>query len=168
VIRSKGHTPQVRNIARFLPDTPGTLAVTNPVVRQALLDTLGAAAQKLQSLHFPLSVPLAAVQYRETPRGKVAVPGGREFEGTLNIAGFGALAADGYGHADIVGTSYLQVVSWKKGLPEARAILTYGQSGEINLPEYDDQTELYARSQLLRQPFDQPAISTQHLQVPSH
>lgn len=151
-----------------LPDTPGTLAVTNPRVRQALLDALGAAAQKLQSLHFPLSVPLAAVQYRETPRGKVAVPGGREFEGTLNIAGFGALGADGYGHADIVGTSYLQVVSWEKGLPEARAILTYGQSAETNLPEYEDQTELYARSQLLRQPFDQPVISTEHLQVPSH
>lgn len=165
------NTPDLWSVAftpNDLADTPGTLAVSNPSVHQALLGALGGAAQKLQALHFPLSVPLAAVQYRETPGGKVAVPGGREFEGTLNIAGFGALGADGYGHADIVGTSYLQVVSWKNGMPEARAILTYGQSGETNLPEYDDQTKLYAQSQLLRQPFDQKAVSIEHLEVPSH
>lgn len=156
-------TPQLWSVS-FNPDAPGTtpntLALSVPAVREHLKTALLEAIDTLGKFHFPLDAPLSAVQYRSTLKGEIPVPGGREFEGTLNIAGFGSLTDHGYRNHSIVGTSYLQVVTWDAGKLRASGILAYGQSSEPDAPYYSDQTRLFSSGKLIDLSFERSLRSS--------
>ena len=138
---------------------PNTLAITDSSIREYLKTALLEAIDTLHKFHFSLDVPLSTVQYRSTPKGNIPVPGGREFEGTLNIAGFGNLTEQSYHNQSIVGTSYFQVVTWGDEKLHPSGILAYGQSYEPDAQHYSDQTRLFSSGKLIDLTLDQPLKS---------
>lgn len=139
-------------------DTPCGIAFARASVHTALRQALEGAVDELTRFHIPLSAPLSRVQYRATGAGGIPVPGGSGMEGILNVVGFGALGGAGYANENIMGTSYLLAVTWKKGRPVADALLTYGQSDDPLLPAYADQTDLFSMGRMVRLPFEESAI----------
>ncbi|GIJ68931.1 acylase [Virgisporangium ochraceum] len=117
--------------------TPRRLAVDDPRVRTAL----AGAVQRLAGV--PLDAPLGAVQTE--PRGTERIPihGDLGQTGTFNV--ITAPLVRGVGYPKVVhGTSYVMAVSFGRGGPSGRQILTYSQSSNPNSPYYADQTRLFS------------------------
>jgi acyl-homoserine-lactone acylase len=117
--------------------TPRRLAVDDPRVPRALAD----AVQRLAGV--PLDAPLGTIQTE--PRGTQRIPihGDVHQTGTFNVITAPLVA--GVGYPKIVhGTSYVMAVSFGRGGPSGRQILTYSQSTNPNSPYYADQTRLYS------------------------
>ncbi|GAA0898541.1 acylase [Virgisporangium aurantiacum] len=118
-------------------NTPRHLAADDPRVRTALAD----AVQRLAGV--PLDAPLGAIQTE--PRGTQRIPihGDVHQTGTFNVITAPLVA--GVGYPKIVhGSSFVMAVSFGRGGPSGRQILTYSQSTNPNSPYYGDQTRLYS------------------------
>lgn len=132
----------------------------------AALSALGRAIQVLGRAGLPLDAPLGEVQF--APRGgrRIPVHGGHgDAEGIANfvrhipntttlepdpvlaplVEGSQNLRRDGYPVTG--GSSFVLVVGFTDAGPRARAVLTYGQSGDPQSPHFSDQTELFSRKQ---------------------
>lgn len=119
-------------------NTPRRLAIADPAVLTALAD----AVRKLAGT--PLDAPLGEIQTE--PRGGTVLPihGDRHESGAFNV--INAPFVPGRGYPDISGgTSFVMAVSFGRGGPTGRQILTYSQSGDPNSPWFGDQTRLYSR-----------------------
>lgn len=118
-------------------NTPRHLAADDPRVRTALAD----AVQRLAGV--PLDAPLGAIQTE--PRGGQRIPihGDVHQTGTFNVITAPLVAGAAYPKI-VHGTSFVMAVSFGRGGPSGRQILTYSQSTNPNSPYYGDQTRLYS------------------------
>jgi acyl-homoserine-lactone acylase len=130
----------------------------------AVLEALGRAVQILERAALALDTPLGQVQYARRGERRIPVHGGLgDEEGIANFVRSGAntttlepdhpvaplvqgsryLTRDGYPVTN--GSSFVMVVGFTDDGPRARAVLTYGESGDPQSPHFSDQTELFSR-----------------------
>jgi acyl-homoserine-lactone acylase len=134
-------------------NTPAGINVKDDAVRTKVWEAMDKAVADVRAAGFALDAPLGEVQGQRTPNGRIALHGGTQQEGVLNILeGDGApLGRNGY--VPVSGTSYLQSVTFDDRGPVADAMLTYGQSSLPDSPHAFDQLPLFARKELQRLPF---------------
>ncbi len=140
-------------------NTPRGIAVDSVAVHDALRKSLAGAQITLEEAGIPLDARLGDIQFAQRNGDRVPVPGGEGWAGMWSM-----IIADlqpGVGYSPIRhGNSFMQVVSWDEaGNLDPRAILTYSQSPEADSPHYADMTELYARGEWIRLPFDAAEIA---------
>lgn len=141
-----------------------------------------------------IDAPLGEVQWAQRGEHRIAVHGGGEAEGMLNVlAPVGALAshstepspptrpvlagrsrtglAEG-GYQVTYGTSFLMAVEMREDGPHGVGLLAYGQSGDPDSPRHRDGTEAYAAGATRPLRFHDaeieadPELRHQHLRVP--
>jgi acyl-homoserine-lactone acylase len=128
-----------------------------------ILERLARAVRLLQGAGVALDAPLGQLQYTERAGRRIPIHGGQsEWEGALNFVSYGAnattlepdpapparvsgsrLLTEG-GYPINRGTSFIMVLEFTDRGPRARAILSYGQSGDPASPHFSDQTELFS------------------------
>jgi len=139
----------------------GRAAADDPV-----LGNLARAVRILESAGLALDVPLGELQHSNKNGGRIPVHGGHGFwEGVTNytnhapngttlepdvpvaplVEGSRYLRTDGYPVNR--GTSFIMVMEFTDSGPRAKALLTYGQSGDTGSPHFLDQTELFSRKE---------------------
>jgi acyl-homoserine-lactone acylase len=132
--------------------------------RDIALEALGRAVQILERARLPLDAPLGQVQFAQRGGRRIPIHGGLgDDEGILNFVNYAPnrtttepdppvaglvpgsrfLTTDGYPVNR--GSSFVMAVAFTDAGPRARAVLTYGQSGDPASPHYSDQTELFSR-----------------------
>jgi acyl-homoserine-lactone acylase len=149
------------------PGTPHTLAAaggdpaTDPVVQAA-----GHAVRVLAAAGIALDAPLGDVQWAVRGDERVAVPGGGEGEGLLNVlAPVGALPSASMdplppaplavpgrertglgvgGYQVTYGASFLMAVELTPDGPRGVGVMAYGQSGDGRSPHHIDGTRAFA------------------------
>jgi acyl-homoserine-lactone acylase len=124
-------------------NTPNTLNTADPQVQTAL----GDAITDLRDAHIPFDAPLGSVQYVTRDGERIPLHGGPHGDGVFNVITNSFVAGQDHLGEPVHGSSYIQVVSWKKPgtCPDTRAILTYSQSTDPTSPHFADQTRLFSR-----------------------
>jgi acyl-homoserine-lactone acylase len=157
--------------------TPHTLAPAPAEGSDPLLDRLAEAVLALEQAGLAVNVPLGQAQY--TPRGgqRVGLHGGVALDGTANVVSYRVLNAtlepqtprgtvvnaqtglttDGY--VVNYGTSFLMAMRYTDSGLEARAVLTYSQSGNPASPHANDQLPLFASKEWRNILFTEADIS---------
>ncbi len=146
--------------------SPRGLATADAGGDDPVLHALGHAVRVLDSAGIALDAPLGDVQWADRGPDRVAVHGGGEGEGMLNVlASNGALPPSSMdpmpptpvkvpgrertglcegGYAVTYGTSFLMAVELNPGGPRGVGLLAYGQSSNAESPRHRDGTEAYA------------------------
>jgi acyl-homoserine lactone acylase PvdQ len=64
------------------------------------------------------------------------------------------------GAVPTLGSSYVQVVTWRTGdpCPVAASVLTHSESTNARSPYYDDQTKVFSSKHFLPEPFCSAAV----------
>jgi acyl-homoserine-lactone acylase len=108
---------------------------------------LGDAISDLRNAHIPFDAPLGSVQYVTRDGERIPIHGGPHGDGVFNVITNSFVAGQDHLGEPVHGSSYIQVVSWKKPgtCPDTRAILTYSQSTDPTSPHFADQTRLFSR-----------------------
>jgi len=145
-------------------ETPSGLAEANGSTDQ-ILNWLAEAVDILQRAGHALDVPLGDLQHSNKNGGRIPVHGGGPREGITNMVGaFGngttlepgpefkpfvqgsrSLREDGY--PVTAGTSFIMALEYGADGPNARALLTYSQSGDPTSEHFTDQTWLFSRKE---------------------
>lgn len=131
---------------------------------EAITNNLKRAAALLRSKNLSLDVALGDLQHANKPGPRIPIHGGHPIEGVLNLVNTGAntttlepgrvvtplkgsrwLSDEGY--LVTHGSSFVAVVEFTKDGPQARAILSYSQSGDPRSAHFRDQTEMFSRKQ---------------------
>jgi len=147
--------------------TPAGLDMATPATREAVFKALGEAVGIVRTAGFAADVPLGEVQARMVRGQKIAIHGGDEFEGVLNmVESQGQSLIDPKGYNINFGSSYMQVVGFDERGPVAQAILTYGQSSDPASPYAYDQLPLFAAKQWHPLPFHRADIEAQRVGAP--
>jgi len=136
-------------------NTPYGLETSNPQVQQAYGDALS----DLSSHHIAYDVTLGARQYVVRDGRRITLPGGPgDPDGEFNAIYQDVVTAPG--GMPSIGSSYVQVVSWKPGdgCPVAVSVLTYSESTNPRSPYYDDQTRVFSARRFLPEPFCASAV----------
>ena len=140
--------------------TPHTLADG-----RAPLENLGRAVAVLHSRSIALDAPLGELQYADKAGRRMPVHGGDGFiDGLMNmqrnsrnattlepmdepkpVKGSRYLTEKGY--PVVHGSSFLMALEFTAAGPQAKAFLTYSESGDPQSPHFTDQTELFAKKQ---------------------
>jgi acyl-homoserine-lactone acylase len=128
------------------------------------MEAIGRAVQVLGRAGLALDTPIGQVQFAQRGSRRIPVHGGLgDEEGIANfvrggpntttlepdvpvaplVQGSRFLTRDGYPVTN--GSSFVMVVGFTDAGPRARAILTYGESGDPQSPHFSDQTELFSR-----------------------
>jgi acyl-homoserine-lactone acylase len=142
-------------------DTPN--GITSP---PQAAQKLGEAVQLLDDAHVPVDATLGSVQHDgRVPPGpdRTSIGGGTGSEGVTNVVGWSStasntleptpaaapkvgpkstLTSDGYPVNN--GSSFIMVVHFTKNGPEARTILTYGETQDRTSPLFTSQTKRFA------------------------
>ncbi|MHB8449804.1 MAG: penicillin acylase family protein [Mycobacteriales bacterium] len=137
-------------------NTPAGLNTTDPQVQKAFGDALA----DLTAAGLPYSVPLGQVQYVVRRGVHIPLPGGPgDPDGEFNAIYQDVVHAPGLDPS--IGSSYIQVVTWRTGdpCPVAATILTYSESTNPNSPFYADQTLLFSRRQWVPEYFCAAAVN---------
>lgn len=142
----------------FLPEAPATTPATLSDDITPVLTALARAVQTMTKAGFGLESTLGAAQFTERSGTRIPLHGGTDIDGTTNIVTWsfnnsssepqpargdlvapdGSLRGDGY--PVNFGTSFVMVVDYSSGEPDASALLTYGQTGNRDAPEFESQT----------------------------
>lgn len=129
----------------------------NAKVSDAIISTLSAALESLESLGLRGDEPWGQMVARVTNNGRVPLHGGSADQGVLNVITPEPLQAQGY--ADIrYGSSYAHFVTWQNGELVADVLLAHGQSVDPASPHYSDQLPLFAAKKLVPMPFAEAQI----------
>ena len=125
--------------------TPRDLNVGDPAVRSQVMADLAEAVQRLADAGIPLNSAWGDVHFDTRGDGSIIpIHGGSGGSGVYNAISSGGLT-DGVGYTPIfAGSSYIQAVSWKRGWPDVRAIVTYSQSTDPDSPHFSDMTQLFS------------------------
>ncbi|MBI4907799.1 MAG: acylase [Acidobacteria bacterium] len=141
------------------------------------LDNLGKAVLLLRSRNIALNAPLGEWQYADKNGRRMPVHGGDGFiDGLMNmqrnsrntttlepmdepklVPGSRFLTEKGY--PIVHGSSFLMAMEFTNNGPNAKAFLTYGQSGDPSSPHFTDQTELFAKKQWRPILFDEKKVA---------
>jgi acyl-homoserine-lactone acylase len=135
--------------------TPNTLNTDNPQVQNALGDALN----DLAAAKIPVDAPLGDHQVATRNGVRIPIHGGPGTDGdfdAINVKWSGGKGVTEPEH----GSSYVQVVTWRKGssCPDARTILTYSQSTNPASPFYSDQTRMFSRKKWVTDLFCSAAV----------
>jgi len=133
-------------------------------LRDALFDALGQGVHAIRAAGFAIDAPLGEMQRHASPAGPVALGGGEEDEGLLDVLGGSTitpLTRQGYDLSG--GTSYLQLVSFDDDGPRARGLLVHGQSAQPGSPWCFDQLPAYAAGRWLDLPFKPEDVAAQRV-----
>jgi acyl-homoserine-lactone acylase len=137
----------------------------------------------LESRGIALDTPLGELQYADKAGRRMPVHGGHgAYEGLMNmqqdsrntttlepmndpaqVEGSRFLTEQGY--PVVHGSSFLMVLEYTENGPNAKAFLTYGQSGDPTSPHFTDQTELYAKKEWRKILFDEAEIEANKVSV---
>jgi len=143
----------------------------------APIDNLGKAVKLLRSRNIALDATLGDLQYADKKGRRMPVHGGDGFtDGLMNmqitgrntttlepmdepklVPGSRTLTESGY--PIVHGSSFILAVEFTNNGPNAKAFLTYSQSGDPESPHYTDQTELFAQKQWRPVLFDEKQIA---------
>jgi acyl-homoserine-lactone acylase len=144
--------------------TPYGLNTSNATVHTAL----GDAIQQLDKAHIPLNTTLGAVQYVSYQGKHITIPGGPgDPDGIFNAIYENTEPGDSLTSPD-TGSSFIQVVTWRKGnpCPVGSTILTYSESSNPTSPHFADQTKLFSKKMFLPDRFCEAQINADpNLQV---
>ena len=141
-------------------NTPRGLRIEDAETREAILDGLHAAVDRITGAGIALDARWGDVQFETRNGERIGIPGGDGRAGMFSVIS-ASFDADKGGYTPIVaGNSYIQSVTWAEdGSPRARAILTYSQSPEADSDYYADQTKIYSRSEWIDMPFTDEQIA---------
>ena len=133
-------------------NTPRSLSLEQPGVREGLRRALAQAQQRLAQFNIALDAPLGAVQFENRNGERIPIPGGDGATGMWSVIS-SELTRTGYSPI-LAGNSYVQVIGWNAdGTVDARGMLTYSQSDDPASPHYADLTRLYSAGQWITLPF---------------
>lgn len=140
-------------------NTPRNVNLTNEAVRDSVMVTLGQTTKHYGDLSIPLDVPWGQIHFDSRQDGAIIpIHGGSGGSGVYNAIGAGGPIA-GVGFTPIfAGSSYIQAVGFKPNGPDARAIVTYSQSTNVESPHFSDMTQLFSDYGWVRMPFKQGDI----------
>lgn len=133
--------------------TPTGVKVDDPSVIGEVRQALAHAVLELQKLGIDWTRPWGEIQYVETRRGRVPVPGGAAGDVLNSIYSVPSSAPQPGRMLVLFGTTYLQVVGFDEQGPVAATVLSYSQSSDPRSPHYDDQLGVFAAGELIAQPF---------------
>ena len=141
--------------------TPNSLAPDKESEPQSLL-RLARATRVLDKAGIPIDTPLGKVQYSERSGRRIPIHGGDgTFDGIANFVSFspnrttlepvqmpekvtGSRLLSKAGYPVNVGTSFIMALEFTDKGPQAKAFLTYSESGDPESPHYYDQTLLFS------------------------
>ena len=149
--------------------TPAGLKMSDAAVATKVWQALAGAVQLIRADGFALDAPLGSVQFPDAAVTREAIPvhGGEEFEGVLNNLGRQEPTPMGKAGARIdYGTSYVQTVTFDARGPVAQAILTYGQSTNLDSPHASDQMREFSAKRWQALPFHPEDIARQRVGEP--
>ncbi|HQZ57884.1 MAG TPA: penicillin acylase family protein, partial [Ottowia sp.] len=149
--------------------TPAGLKMGDAAVAAKVWEALGGAVKLVRANGFALDAPLGSVQFPDAAVTREAIPvhGGEEFEGVLNNLGRQEPTPMGKAGARIdYGTSYVQTVTFDARGPVAQAILTYGQSTNLDSPHASDQMREFSAKRWQALPFHPEDIARQRVGEP--
>lgn len=127
-------------------------------IAAAILEKATQAEDSLRKLGLTGDEPWGSILARSTPNGRIPLHGGAgDAEGVLNAITPANLESNGFAQI-LVGTSYVQVVTWKGGHVVAKVLLAHGQSFDPASAHYADQLPLFAKKQLAPAPFTEQEI----------
>lgn len=127
----------------------------NPQVLEALAE----AVLRLRNAGIPLDAPLGDLQYVIRNGDRIAIPGGTNASGLLNIISAPFSEAAG-GYPDVSsGSSWVQATEFTEEGTISRGIMTYSQSENPNSPHFDDMTRLFSQGRWVDLPFDEEDVA---------
>lgn len=159
-------------------DTPSGVATDAAPVLQGLAK----AALSMEAAGLPADVPLGQVQYAVKGGQRLPVPGTAGFLGATNVVEYlaqpgsslepptpsgtplqyGDLTDQGY--PVNTGSSFMLVVNFTRNGPQAKGLLTMGQSLDPRSPHFTDQTKAFARLKLGKRAFaERDILADPHL-----
>jgi acyl-homoserine-lactone acylase len=165
----------------FNPADPGNTPRGAPADTQPLLEGLARAMVRMRSLGFAYDVRLDAVQYTLKKGEKIPVPGTTEELGIANVVEYTPVPGSTLepvldagarlpntgsdltrkGYVINTGTSFLLTMGWTStGAVEAKALLTFGESGNPASPHFSDQTRLFSQKKLRECRWTEASILT--------
>ncbi len=149
---------------------PAPLPTGDDDAPDPVLAAMSAALVLLQAAGIAADAPLGSVQWAVRGTEHVAVPGGGEAEGMLNVVvPVGALSSTSLepqppaapifpgrqrtglaagGYQVTYGASFVMLVDMTPQGPVGRGLLAYGQSGDPRSPHHSDGTRAFARGEL--------------------
>jgi len=133
---------------------PRGLKMGDTAVATRIWEALAAAVRQSRAAGFALDAPWGEVLRRTQGDERIALHGGDNLEGVLNIIAASNSTPLGPRGLDVdFGTSYVQTVGFDSRGPVAHALLLYGQSSDPASVHATDQLRLYARKLWPRLPF---------------
>jgi acyl-homoserine-lactone acylase len=145
----------------FDPASPFKVRSVSPEsgVAAAILQKAAQAEDSLHELGLTGGEPWGSILARSTPNGRIPLHGGAgDAEGVLNAITPANLESSGFAQI-LVGTSYVQVVTWKDGHVLAKVLLAHGQSFDSASAHYADQLPLFANKQPVPAAFTEQEIA---------
>jgi acyl-homoserine-lactone acylase len=143
-------------------NTPNGLNVADSRVRTAFGDALA----DLTAAHLPYNVALGARQYVVRDGRQIPIPGGPgDPDGEFNAIYQNVLASPGVD--PVIGSSYIQAVTWDRGsaCPDAATLLTYSESANPDSPHYADQTRLFSEKKWVTAAYCADQVRAQAVSV---
>jgi len=164
----------------FDPSDPiGTPSGLAPAIEgdDQVLATLATAVDEVRSGGFALDAPLGDLQFADRGGKRIPIHGGTGSEGVTNIVTFSndhstsepsmsrgtrvsegsSLTTDGY--PVTYGTSFIYALEFTTDGPVAKALLTYGESGDPSSPFFSDQTQRFSDKAWRSVAFTEAAIA---------
>ncbi len=153
--------------------TPNTLAEGS-----LALENLGRAVEVLEAAGTPIDSTLGDLQIAYRSGKEIPIHGGQgTYEGVENFIRWGANGTTlepearparnegsvflrNGGYPVNSGSSFVMTLQYTDAGPQARAFLTYSQSGDPESEYFSDQTELFSRKAWRNCLFDEPAIAS--------
>jgi acyl-homoserine-lactone acylase len=125
-------------------NTPRDLNVVDPAVRTDVMLVLAETVQRFADASIPLAIAWGQVHFDTRDGEAFPIHGGPGGSVVYNAISSGGLI-DGVGYTPIFhGSSYIQAVSWDKGWPDARGIVTDSQSTDPDSPHFSDMTQVFS------------------------
>lgn len=140
-------------------NTPRDVNLADASVRTNVMIALAKTVQRYAGLSIPLDAAWGTVQFDTRGDGEIIpIHGGSGGSGVYNAISPGG-PVPGVGFTPIfAGSSYIQAVSFGHRWPDARAIVTYSQSTDVNSPHFSDMTRLFSNYGWVEMPFRQDEI----------
>jgi acyl-homoserine-lactone acylase len=140
-------------------NTPRDVNLANGTVRGAVMVALGKTVKRYADLSIPLDAAWGQIHFDTRQDGEmIPIHGGSGGSGVYNAISAGGPTA-GVGFTPIFGgSSYIQSVGFSPSGPDARAIVTYSQSTNVESAHFSDMTRLFSQYGWVDLPFKQDEI----------
>lgn len=168
--------------------TPNTLKAAPATGADPVLDQLAAAVVTLQQAGISVDKPLGQVQFAPRAGQRIPLNGGLDQDGVANLVNYSTslntstteppsprgtvinsrtvLTSDGYLINN--GTSFLMALEFLDEGVRARAVLTYGQTGDAASPNFRDQLSLLSGKQWRNVAYSDEEIAADSPSEPIH